>query len=273
MRLRFLNLKTLFALSLLIANAMHLATSEAADLPPGEGYSTPPGWFNTERKSGETSTAIISSVVSGGVIWACTKQIVDQISPTKATVLLIENISRVCQNRLQSEALLRDIELRRVKVYSQAYQEKVLLWMVVAITTAGVVLAGLQLLLAFKLASTGKGSLADANDVSIERGKLSLKSSVTGLLVLICSFAFFWVFVRQIYLIQESELAARKLDYEVQVINNSRFNSVEERRKEDSEITDLPQKSPPRKTPRTAPPLPSDAAPDAQPGISPEVPH
>lgn len=143
-----------------------------------------------------------ANLIPSDKIGACVQAVFDQTKPDKITNPLIHETSLICQARLHHEGLLRDFELRRAKFHSQAYQEGILLWMVVSITITGVGLAGLQLLLAFKLATTGNGRLAESNSLDIERGKLSVKSSVTGLLVLICSFAFFWVFVREIYVVK-----------------------------------------------------------------------
>ncbi len=79
--------------------------------------------------------------------------------------------------------------------------------MVVAITVSGVFLAGLQLLGSYKLAASGTGKFGDLSDLSVEAGKGAIKgsmhSSVTGLIILVVSLAFFIVYVKWIYAIQE----------------------------------------------------------------------
>ncbi|WP_156132236.1 hypothetical protein [Paraburkholderia terrae] len=121
-----------------------------------------------------------------------------------------------------------DFSINRTVFAEQQYENHVLLWMVVAITLSGVGLAGIQLFAAYRLAnSMAKVTLArdvksiskDASSVDAapkvplaiqepdlggsidfdKNGKLSFKSSVTGLLILILSFAFFLVFVDSIY--------------------------------------------------------------------------
>lgn len=78
------------------------------------------------------------------------------------------------------------------------------MWMVVAITLSGVALAGLQLVAGYKLAAAGKAAFEQGGQLSIEHSKISLGSSVTGLMILAISLVFFIVFVTKVYLIQET---------------------------------------------------------------------
>jgi hypothetical protein len=119
----------------------------------------------------------------------------------KASPQALWTANEICYSHLHGQGLLNDFKIRRLKFTQQAYDERILLWMVVTITLSGVALAGVQLLASYHLAIQGKGTLDQQNELSVERGKLSLKSSITGLLILVCSFAFFWVFVYEIYVI------------------------------------------------------------------------
>jgi hypothetical protein len=58
-------------------------------------------------------------------------------------------------------------------------------------------------LTSYKLASAGQNDVSQAGEITLERNKISLKSSVTGLFILIISFAFFSLFVFEIYRIKE----------------------------------------------------------------------
>jgi hypothetical protein len=76
--------------------------------------------------------------------------------------------------------------------------------MVVILTLSGVALAALQLAAAYALAkATGSDSLQDQQEFSIEKGKLVLRSSITGLFILIISFAFFYVYILHVFTIKE----------------------------------------------------------------------
>jgi hypothetical protein len=84
----------------------------------------------------------------------------------------------------------------------QHFMGRVILWMVVGMTISGVLLAAVQLMAAYRLAESGRGTLGDDGSISMESGKISVKSSVTGLLILVVSFAFFLVFVERVYTIR-----------------------------------------------------------------------
>jgi hypothetical protein len=112
-----------------------------------------------------------------------------------------------CANQIYLVDLMEDFDIRREKLIRQELDERVILWMVVGITMSGVLLAALQLFGSFKLAAAGAGKFGDQSSISIEAGKdankISLQSSVTGLMILVVSLAFFIVYVKWIYAIQE----------------------------------------------------------------------
>jgi hypothetical protein len=116
-----------------------------------------------------------------------------------ADIALQSQINSQCANRVSLEASLNDFNLRRLTYISQQFETIVLMWMVVVITFSGVLLAGVQLMAAYRLASVGKGSIDNASELSINSSELSVKSSYVGLLILAASFAFFFVFVEIVY--------------------------------------------------------------------------
>jgi sterol desaturase/sphingolipid hydroxylase (fatty acid hydroxylase superfamily) len=90
------------------------------------------------------------------------------------------------------------------KIYeAQLSQNTVMLWLVVALTAAGVILAGIQLWASYRLAKAGQGMLASGGEATIEQGKLVVRSSVVGIIILTLSFAFFLVYVLYVYQITE----------------------------------------------------------------------
>lgn len=131
----------------------------------------------------------------------CTKQILGD-SKTNL-VASIASASQVCFEHSSRALYVEDFRIRREAFELQQFQGIVLLWMVVAITLSGVALAALQLLAAFRLASVGIGPLASDGEVSLEQGKVSLKSSVTGLLILVVSLAFFGIYVIGVYTLDD----------------------------------------------------------------------
>ena len=111
-----------------------------------------------------------------------------------------------CYDKVYLQSQLNEFTIRRLVFQSQYISDLVLLWMVVFITLAGVILSGLQLFTSYQLAKGGhtieepiefsadqggKPSVAAGSSLVIEKGKIALRSSVTGLFILIISFAFF----------------------------------------------------------------------------------
>jgi hypothetical protein len=113
-----------------------------------------------------------------------------------------------CVNYVRDEYALEDFNIRRSEFYQQQYRGEVFLWMVVVITISGVALAALQLYAAFRLAISGKmtsadGALLSDGELSIETGKISLRSSVAGLFILALSLAFFIGYVYWVYPVRQ----------------------------------------------------------------------
>jgi hypothetical protein len=115
----------------------------------------------------------------------------------------LSELAESCYLQIYRQSTLNDFQIRRTKFIQQAYDERILLWMVVAITLSGVLLAALQLIASYKLAEVNRGTLDQGGEIALERDRISLKSSVTGLVILVLSFAFFSIFVFEIYKIKE----------------------------------------------------------------------
>jgi hypothetical protein len=137
----------------------------------------------------------------------CTADVLQGLRPPAPTVdlALIAQVRYLCYRQVFDEDSLTDWGLRKNAYLNQELQTVVIMWMVVAITLSGVFLAGLQLLAAYRLASAGKTAFEQGGQLNVEHNKISLSSSVTGLMILVVSFAFFLVYVTKVYLIQESK--------------------------------------------------------------------
>jgi hypothetical protein len=151
----------------------------------------------------KTSTGNFRTSDYFALMEACQTQVMNAVGARPANVQSFKDIWVLCGNQLYNLDYLQDFDIRREKLLRQELDERVVLWMVVTITFSGVALAGLQLLASYKLASAGNAAFAQENDFSIEAGKLSLKSSVTGLIVLTISLIFFIVYLKWVYPIQE----------------------------------------------------------------------
>jgi hypothetical protein len=141
-------------------------------------------------------------------ISACGTEVLKSLKPPLLLVdlSLLDHINYMCYQQAFEEDSLTDFGIRKSAYLNQQVQTPVMLWMVVAITLSGVVLAGIQILAAYRLASAGKAAFEQGGQLSIESNKISLSSSVTGVLILVVSLAFFFIFVKYVYLIQEVHL-------------------------------------------------------------------
>jgi|SRR5271166_1663717 len=113
------------------------------------------------------------------------------------------SVSENCEKQVQAVATLKELEVNQAAYSGQAQANPTILWMVVGITIAGVGLAALQLFASYLLATGGKGELGSATTFTAEAGKVTLQSSITGLVILVVSLAFFWLYVRDVYKITE----------------------------------------------------------------------
>ena len=134
---------------------------------------------------------------------ACIEQRLNAVKPEKTDLSVFDAASESCYREFRNEFLLNDFYHRKAKFLEQSRDGYVLLWVVVVITLSGVGLSALQLVASYRLASVGRGSLDTPGELSLERDKISLKSSVTGLFILVFSFAFFALFVAEVYKIKE----------------------------------------------------------------------
>jgi hypothetical protein len=105
-----------------------------------------------------------------------------------------------CYSLIQAQEILSDFAIRKLNFFQQYRGNGVLMWMVVAVTFSGVLLAGFQLRASYQLAAVNKTSLpANNGELTLKRDQLVLKSSITGLFILLISFCFFLVFVFYVY--------------------------------------------------------------------------
>jgi hypothetical protein len=86
-----------------------------------------------------------------------------------------------------------------MQFFEQYYGARIILWMVVFITSSGVVLAGLQLALSYRLTLLGHDVSGKSSEMRIERSRIVLTSSTIGIFILIVSCAFFFIFVTRMY--------------------------------------------------------------------------
>lgn len=133
----------------------------------------------------------------------CVKDRLKIIHGQNVSIDSITSIQQICSRLWYDELMLDDFTIRRIKFIEQSRDGHVLLWVVVVITLSGVALAALQLAASFQLALSNKNSGISESEITIEEGKLSLKSSIVGLFILLISLGFFTIFVKNVYTIKE----------------------------------------------------------------------
>src|SRR5262245_3219205 len=136
----------------------------------------------------------------------CVARTIEVIKPTALDFDAYERSWRLCGNQIYNSMYFADFNIRREKFVRQELDERVNLWMVVCITISGVVLAGVQLFMSYRLAMTGRAEFAKDTTLLAEHGKISLQSSVTGVIILVISLAFFFIYVKWIYTIEEFQM-------------------------------------------------------------------
>jgi hypothetical protein len=105
-----------------------------------------------------------------------------------------------CYSLIQSQEVLSDFAIRKLNFFQQYRANAILMWMVVLVTFSGVFLAGLQLRASYQLAASSRSApLSGDGELIVKRDKLILRSSITGLFILLISFCFFLVFVFYVY--------------------------------------------------------------------------
>ncbi|MGE3992930.1 hypothetical protein [Pseudorhodoplanes sp.] len=135
----------------------------------------------------------------------CTNDWINLVQPKEPpSVAIIKEISGQCYAFIREQGLLDDFAARNVAYFQQGYANRVILWMVVLITFSGVALAAIQLITTYHFASTSQDYNSKSDELVFQRDRVILKSSVTGLFILLISFAFFLVFVAYVYRLDDA---------------------------------------------------------------------
>ncbi len=164
-------------------------------------------WFFL-REFNSADQQAVDVFLNAPTIEKCISTDLERIKPEKVDAQLLRVISNDCAERIRQQNFENDSLFKRLKFVQQVADGRVMLWLVVVITFSGVVLAGVQLLASYKLAVIGREAFGQSMELAVEKDKASLKSSVTGLFILAISFAFFLVFVHQIYKIETVKMDA-----------------------------------------------------------------
>lgn len=120
---------------------------------------------------------------------------------------MAETAGRYCYG-VAMDALRLDEQAATNSIYAnQTFQNRILLFMVVFLTLAGVVLSALQLWASYRLASEGRGQLAEGGEIGLTGANVAVKSSVVGVVILGLSLGFFAIFATEVYRLRPIDLA------------------------------------------------------------------
>lgn len=108
-----------------------------------------------------------------------------------------------CEAYVSKQSQIIDYEIRRTAFVQQRLSTNIILTLVSCITLAGVAMAGVQVLASYQLAAKGVAIGAEASEMTLENGKIAFRSSVTGLMILVVSLIFFFVYVKFVFPITE----------------------------------------------------------------------
>jgi hypothetical protein len=158
---------------------------------------------------------------------ACLERVIQTMPPDiRMSPALYERFWRLCGNQIFNSLYEDDFRIRRRKFLAQELDERVNLWLVVTITISGVLLAAVQLMLSYRLALKGRAEFGGDSELALQAGKVSLRSSITGAIILALSLAFFMIYVTYIYSIRELNLARpSNLETPVELEKNDQKNT------------------------------------------------
>jgi hypothetical protein len=109
-----------------------------------------------------------------------------------------------CYALARDELRLNDFSLRRAAYSTQPFETKILMWLVVVLVASGVALAWYQVWKTYELALRGQQATPDPGGTSVDMHGFVVKSSVVGVSILAISFAFFGVYVKYVYAIDDT---------------------------------------------------------------------
>lgn len=126
------------------------------------------------------------------------------LSSRSRDIQTIDAISAHCLTLVSSVYRLEDYDVRRSAFYEQYSETTFLLWLVICITVSGIILAAVQLVTAYRLSIALGENVGEQTQLTIDTKRLSVRSTVSGLIILAMSFAFFLVYVIYIYPLEDT---------------------------------------------------------------------
>lgn len=133
---------------------------------------------------------------------SCRSKIED--SANKYKQLSLPEIRDFCFGEIHEQGELNEFTIRNTIHLQQYRSNSILLWLVVIITFSGVILSYIQISIARRISATAPNTMTPNSEpldseLIFERNRVTVRSSIIGLIILVVSFAFFLVYVAYVY--------------------------------------------------------------------------
>jgi hypothetical protein len=138
-----------------------------------------------------------------GTIESCRERMALRLKITSIDESAIKTISDLCNWEISDAYGFAESDARLAAFSLQREQGTIILWIVVAMTAVGLLLAIIQLGMSFVLAIRFKRELVDQAEVRATAKEVVMRSSTIGLALLAVTFAFFLTYVLFVYPIRE----------------------------------------------------------------------
>jgi hypothetical protein len=134
---------------------------------------------------------------------ACYGRSLTRLGKTTADIDTLWQVSALCYRESIYAYRRTELEVRRASYQQAQTQSDAILRLVVGMTWGGIALASLQLAFVFALSWRERKLLMDGSELTAESNrdssKLYFRSSVVGLMILVITFAFFYLYAIDIY--------------------------------------------------------------------------
>ncbi|WP_321854148.1 hypothetical protein [Paraburkholderia tropica] len=146
---------------------------------------------------------IDSHPLDANLMEKCLQQKAHQSVSSADSLRIADSCLAEVRDQYEAYGLRSDTEIRRAAFINQQTHGSNILVFVIVMTAAGVVLAAVQLLLAYLLARSGGASIKTDNAIKLATNSIYVRSSVAGVAIIAISFGFFFLYIRYVYPLSE----------------------------------------------------------------------
>lgn len=121
------------------------------------------------------------------------------LSINRGDLVSLDRLSTHCIQIVRNLRIIEDFEVRRQAFLQQYQRGEIILWLVISITVSGIVMAAVQLVAAYNLSIAFGQVVTNDSELTFDAKGMTIRSTVSGLVILAMSFAFFLVYVVDVY--------------------------------------------------------------------------